>query len=98
MQSQGSSTITHRVLEKRSKGSSVARLMLYAQCAIDDRVCFVNALPVFIASCPVWAATFEKAGVPIVGDDIKSQVGATITHRVLAMLFFFQAEDGIRDA
>jgi myo-inositol-1-phosphate synthase len=59
----------------------------YAQCAIDARVAFVNALPVFIASDPEWAAKFEDAGVPIIGDDIKSQVGATITHRVLAKLF-----------
>ncbi|HWU78591.1 MAG TPA: inositol-3-phosphate synthase [Caulobacter sp.] len=59
----------------------------YAQCAIDAGVAFVNALPVFIASDPVWAKKFEDAGVPIVGDDIKSQVGATITHRVMAKLF-----------
>ncbi|HSX66273.1 inositol-3-phosphate synthase [Nocardioides sp.] len=59
----------------------------YAQCAIDAGVAFVNALPVFIASDPVWAKKFEDAGVPIVGDDIKSQVGATITHRVMARLF-----------
>jgi myo-inositol-1-phosphate synthase len=59
----------------------------YAQCAIDAKVAFVNALPVFIASDPEWARKFEDAGVPIVGDDIKSQVGATITHRVLAKLF-----------
>ena len=59
----------------------------YAQCAIDAGVAFVNALPVFIASDPVWAKKFQDAGVPIVGDDIKSQVGATITHRVLAKLF-----------
>jgi myo-inositol-1-phosphate synthase len=59
----------------------------YAQCAIDAKVGFVNALPVFIASDPEWAQKFEDAGVPIVGDDIKSQVGATITHRVLAKLF-----------
>jgi myo-inositol-1-phosphate synthase len=59
----------------------------YAQCAIDAGVAFVNALPVFIASDPVWAQKFTDAGVPIVGDDIKSQVGATITHRVLAKLF-----------
>ncbi len=59
----------------------------YAQCAIDGGVAFVNALPVFIASDPEWAARFEAAGVPIVGDDIKSQIGATITHRVLAKLF-----------
>jgi myo-inositol-1-phosphate synthase len=59
----------------------------YAQCALDAKVAFVNALPVFIASDPEWAHKFEAAGVPIVGDDIKSQVGATITHRVLAKLF-----------
>ena len=59
----------------------------YAQCAIDAGVAFVNALPVFIACDPEWAAKFEAAGVPIIGDDIKSQVGATITHRVLAKLF-----------
>jgi myo-inositol-1-phosphate synthase len=59
----------------------------YAQCALDAGVAFVNALPVFIASDPVWAAKFTEAGLPIVGDDIKSQVGATITHRVLAKLF-----------
>ena len=59
----------------------------YAQCAIDANVAFVNALPVFIASDPEWAKKFTDAGVPIVGDDIKSQVGATITHRVMAKLF-----------
>jgi myo-inositol-1-phosphate synthase len=59
----------------------------YAQCAIDAGVGFVNALPVFIASDPTWARKFADAGVPIVGDDIKSQVGATITHRMLAKLF-----------
>src|SRR3954449_13364475 len=59
----------------------------YAQCALDAGVAFVNALPVFIASDPVWADKFTAAGVPIIGDDIKSQVGATITHRVLAKLF-----------
>ncbi len=59
----------------------------YAQCAIDAGVAFVNALPVFLASDPEWAAKFTAAGVPIIGDDIKSQVGATITHRVLAKLF-----------
>ena len=59
----------------------------YAQCAIDAGVAFVNALPVFIASDPEWAEKFRAAGVPIVGDDIKSQVGATITHRVMAKLF-----------
>ncbi len=59
----------------------------YARCAIEAGVGFVNALPVFIASDPEWAQRFADAGVPIVGDDIKSQVGATITHRVLAKLF-----------
>jgi myo-inositol-1-phosphate synthase len=59
----------------------------YAECAIGAGVAFVNALPVFLASDPEWAARFRTAGVPIVGDDIKSQVGATITHRVLAKLF-----------
>ncbi|EQD87979.1 inositol-3-phosphate synthase [Saccharopolyspora erythraea] len=59
----------------------------YAQAALDAGVAFVNALPVFIASDPEWAKKFADAGVPIVGDDIKSQVGATITHRVLTKLF-----------
>ncbi|MCM3689110.1 inositol-3-phosphate synthase [Kocuria rosea] len=59
----------------------------YAQAAIDAGVAFVNALPVFIASTQEWAGKFAEAGVPIVGDDIKSQIGATITHRVLAKLF-----------
>jgi myo-inositol-1-phosphate synthase len=59
----------------------------YAQAALDAGVAFVNALPVFIAGTPAWAAKFTAAGVPIIGDDIKSQVGATITHRVLAKLF-----------
>jgi len=59
----------------------------YAQAAIDAGCAFVNALPVFIASDPVWAQKFTDAGLPIVGDDIKSQVGATIVHRALAKLF-----------
>ena len=59
----------------------------YAQCAIDAKVAFVNCLPVFIASNQEWARKFVDAGVPIVGDDIKSQVGATIVHRVLTKLF-----------
>ena len=59
----------------------------YAQCAIDAGVAFVNALPVFIAGTKEWADKFTAAGVPIIGDDIKSQVGATITHRVMAKLF-----------
>ncbi len=59
----------------------------YAQAAIDAGCAFVNALPVFIASDPTWAEKFTRAGLPIVGDDIKSQVGATIVHRTLAKLF-----------
>ena len=59
----------------------------YAQAAIDAGVAFVNAIPVFIASDPEWAEKFRAAGVPIIGDDIKSQVGATIVHRVLSRLF-----------
>ncbi|MFI7580738.1 inositol-3-phosphate synthase, partial [Kocuria kalidii] len=59
----------------------------YAQAAIEAGVAFVNALPVFIASTAEWAGKFAAAGVPVVGDDIKSQIGATITHRVLAKLF-----------
>jgi len=59
----------------------------YASACLEAKVAFVNAIPVFIASDPVWADKFTQAGVPIVGDDIKSQVGATIVHRILARLF-----------
>jgi len=59
----------------------------YAQAALDAGVGFVNCMPVFIASDPVWGKKFQQAGVPIVGDDIKSQIGATIVHRALAQLF-----------
>jgi len=59
----------------------------YAQAAIDAGVGYVNCMPVFIASDPEWANKFEEAGVPIVGDDVKSQIGATIVHRTLAKLF-----------
>ncbi|NNC91476.1 MAG: inositol-3-phosphate synthase [Acidimicrobiia bacterium] len=59
----------------------------YAECALEAGVGFVNAIPVFIASDPVWARRFWEAGLPIIGDDIKSQVGATIVHRQLATLF-----------
>ena len=65
----------------------------YAQAALDAGCGFVNCVPVFIASNPEWRARFEAAGLPIVGDDIKSQVGATIVHRVLANLF---RERGVR--
>jgi len=66
---------------------SDAAVKAYAQAALDAGVAFVNALPVFVASDPEWAKKFTDAGVPIVGDDVKSQLGATITHRVLARLF-----------
>jgi len=59
----------------------------YAQAALDAGVAFVNAIPVFIASDPVWAQKFTDAGIPLIGDDIKSQVGSTIVHRVLTRLF-----------
>jgi myo-inositol-1-phosphate synthase len=59
----------------------------YAQACLDARVAMVNCVPVFLASDPDWAQKFWDAGVPIVGDDIKSQVGATIVHRALARLF-----------
>jgi myo-inositol-1-phosphate synthase len=59
----------------------------YAQACLDAGVAFVTAIPVVIASDPVWAQRFTEAGVPIVGDDIKSQVGATIVHRILTRLF-----------
>ncbi len=59
----------------------------YATEALKAGVAFVNCLPVFIASDPEWAQRFADAGVPIIGDDIKSQVGATITHRILTRLF-----------
>lgn len=59
----------------------------YAQCALDAGVAFINNMPVFIVSNPEWAAKFEAKGIPIVGDDIKAQIGATITHRTLANLF-----------
>jgi myo-inositol-1-phosphate synthase len=59
----------------------------YAQACLDAGVAFINCIPVFIASNPEWAQKFTDAGVPIIGDDIKSQVGATIVHRILARLF-----------
>jgi myo-inositol-1-phosphate synthase len=59
----------------------------YAEACLEAGVAMVNCVPVFIASDPEWARKFAKAGVPIIGDDIKSQVGATIVHRMLARLF-----------
>jgi len=65
----------------------------YAECALEAGAGFVNCMPAFIASDPAWAERFAAAGLPIIGDDIKSQLGATITHRMLAGLF---AKRGIR--
>ena len=65
----------------------------YAQCALEAGCAFVNCIPVFIASDEEWARKFKEKGLPIVGDDIKSQVGATITHRVLATLM---SDRGVR--
>ena len=59
----------------------------YAQCAIDANVGFINCIPVFIARDPEWKRKFNSNNVPLIGDDIKSQVGATILHRSLAQLF-----------
>ena len=67
-------------------GSELAA-RFYAECALEAGTGFVNCMPVFLASDPAWAARFEEAGLPIVGDDIKAQLGATITHRVLTDLF-----------
>jgi myo-inositol-1-phosphate synthase len=65
----------------------------YAERALEAGCAYVNCIPVFLASKPEWRARFEKAGLPLIGDDIKSQVGATIVHRVLANLF---RERGVR--
>lgn len=67
-------------------GSEMA-VQYYAMEALKAKTAFINAIPVFVASTPAWAEKFKKAGVPIIGDDIKSQVGATIVHRVLTKLF-----------
>lgn len=67
-------------------GSEIAT-RFYAQCALDAGIAFVNNMPIFIASDPEWAKKFEEKGIPIIGDDIKAQLGATITHRTLADLF-----------
>ncbi|WP_303904607.1 inositol-3-phosphate synthase [Thiohalomonas denitrificans] len=67
-------------------GSEVAT-RFYAECALDAEIGFINNIPVFIASDPVWARRFEERGLPVIGDDIKSQLGATIVHRMLTDLF-----------
>jgi len=59
----------------------------YAECALEAGIGFINNIPVFIASDPIWAARFKERNLPLIGDDIKSQLGATIVHRVLTNLF-----------
>jgi myo-inositol-1-phosphate synthase len=83
---------THVLMNYLPVGSQAAT-EFYAECALEAGVAFVNNIPVFIASDPVWAKRFADAGIPIIGDDIKAQVGATIVHRVLADLF---AKRGVR--
>jgi myo-inositol-1-phosphate synthase len=61
---------------------------LYAEAALEAGCAFINCIPEFIASVPEWGKRFEKAGLPVAGDDIKSQVGATILHRAIAELFY----------
>ncbi len=61
--------------------------MFYAECALEAGVAFINNIPVFIASDPVWEKRFKEKNIPLIGDDIKSQLGATITHRVLTNMF-----------
>ncbi len=72
---------------------SEAATRYYAGCCLEAGVAFINCMPVFIASDPSWANKFMGKGVPVVGDDIKAQIGATITHRTLVKLF---ADRGVR--
>lgn len=65
----------------------------YAECALEAGVAFINCIPVFIASDPQWAKRFAQKRIPLIGDDIKAQLGATITHRILTDLF---ARRGVR--
>jgi myo-inositol-1-phosphate synthase len=66
---------------------SAAAVRYYAQCCLNSGVSLINCMPEFIASDPLWAEEFIRRGIPLIGDDIKSQIGATIIHRVLARLF-----------
>ena len=66
---------------------SIEATQFYAECALEAGVALVNNIPVFIASHPKWASRFKNKNIPIIGDDIKSQLGATITHRILTDLF-----------
>jgi myo-inositol-1-phosphate synthase len=83
---------THVLMNYLPVGSQEAT-EFYAECALEAGVAFVNCIPVFIASNPVWAERFRERRVPIIGDDIKAQLGATIVHRVLTDLF---AKRGVR--
>ena len=65
----------------------------YAECCLEAGVAFINCMPVFIASDNLWATKYREKGIPIIGDDIKAQIGATITHRTLAKLF---ADRGVK--
>ncbi|MGB3907686.1 MAG: inositol-3-phosphate synthase [Methanomethylovorans sp.] len=77
---------TEVLLNYMPVGSELAT-QFYAECALEAGVAFVNNMPVFIASNPTWATRFAEKGIPIIGDDIKAQLGATITHRTLVDLF-----------
>lgn len=76
----------HMILNYLPVGSEEAT-KFYAECAIDAGVAFINNIPVFIASDPQWASRFGEKKIPVIGDDIKAQLGATITHRTLVDLF-----------
>lgn len=80
------STDAEMLLNYMPVGSEAAT-KFYAECALEAEVAFINNIPVFIASNPEWAKRFEEKNLPIIGDDIKSQLGATITHRTLTDLF-----------
>src|SRR5687767_15865617 len=86
------STCTEVVVSYLPVGSEMATKW-YVEQVLDAGCAFINCIPVFIASQPYWQKRFEERGLPIIGDDIKSQVGATITHRVLTNLF---KERGVR--
>ncbi|MBU0768535.1 MAG: inositol-3-phosphate synthase [Proteobacteria bacterium] len=77
---------TEMLLNYLPVGSEAAS-RFYAECALEAGVAFINNIPVFIASDPSWAKRFKSRGIPLIGDDIKSQLGATIVHRALANLF-----------
>ncbi len=95
--SEGEATREDIIAMLRESGAAVAISFLpvgsqiatefYAGCALEAGVAFVNAIPVLIASNPEWAARFAAAGLPVLGDDFKAQVGATIMHRALVSLF-----------